>query len=52
MKLSMNEIKWLKGFTSEELGTYLKDFPNRKETTEEFKKRYKYSYRTNKWKRI
>ena len=48
-KLSRAEIKFLKGFTAIELEKYLAEFPQRKETTEEFKHRYKWV--EGKWRR-
>lgn len=42
IKLSRAEIKFLKGFTAIELEIYLIEFPQRKVTTLEFKKRYKW----------
>jgi len=47
IKLSRAEIKWLKGFNEIELERYLEEFPKRKETTEEFKRRY--TYKKDKW---
>ena len=43
----IKEIKWLKGFNDVELESYLIEYPIRKETTEEFKRRY--TYKKNKW---
>lgn len=42
IKLSRAELKWLKGFTEVELDRYLIEFPQRKESTIEFKRRYKW----------
>jgi hypothetical protein len=49
MRISNAEIKWLKGFTDEELVDYMEQYPERREHAEEFKKRYTYNYRKNKW---
>lgn len=46
-KLSALEVKWLKGFSDVELENYIEQYPQRKETTEEFKRRY--TYKNNKW---
>jgi hypothetical protein len=51
MKLSREEVKWLKGYTPEELKSYMKEHPSNIESTKEFQERYTYSYRNNKWKR-
>lgn len=42
IKLSNAEIQFLKGFNPIELEKYLIQFPQRKETTEKFKRQYKW----------
>lgn len=42
IRISNTELKWLKGFNGVELDKYLIDYPQRKETTLEFKRRYKW----------
>ena len=39
-KLTKKEIEWLKGFTPRELEKYLKDFPERAETTKAFRRKF------------
>jgi hypothetical protein len=51
MSLSEEEINFLKGYTLEELDDYLREYPQRIDNVEEFKKTYYYSYRINRWKR-
>ena len=43
IKLLKAEIRFLKGFNDKELELFIIDFPDRKENTLEFKRRYKWS---------
>ena len=41
-RISRAELKFLKGFSGQELNRYLIDFPQREKTTKEFKRRYRW----------